>query len=122
MSERYFKDLIIVVTGVCAAGKTALIENLRKLGFDARHVAQEHSSAPQLWKHSNPDFLVVLNCSYETAKRRRDISWTKERIDNQRKCLEDAISACDVYLNTDELSKDEVLEIVLQKIKEKFGA
>jgi thymidylate kinase len=122
MSELYFKDLIIVVTGVCASGKSALIKNLRELGFDARHVAQEHSSAHQLWKHPNPDFLVVLDCSYDTAKKRRDIYWTKERIDNQRKCLEDAISCCDVYLNTDELSEAEVLDIVLQKIKEKFGA
>jgi len=121
MVEDYFRDLTIVVTGVCTAGKSTLIESLKKHGLDARHVAQEHSCVPQLWKHSNPDFLVVLDCSYEAAQKRRDISWTRERIDGQRKCLADAIANCDLYLNTDNLSEDEVSELVLQGIREKFG-
>ena len=61
----------IVVVGVCASGKTTLVEGLRARGYRARSVALEHSNVPRLWTYHDPDFLVVLDCSLDTIRKRR---------------------------------------------------
>lgn len=112
---------VIGITGVCCSGKTVLAEELRKLGYEAKEIAQEHSSVPGLWEQVQVDFLVVLDCSYETIKKRRDVAWPQERLDHQREALAGAITGCDLYLNTDGLSPDQVLNQVVKGCKEKFA-
>jgi len=57
-------DLLLAVVGPCAAGKSTLIEGLRQHGYQARHVAQEHSYVPEMWKLlTSPDYLIYLDVS-----------------------------------------------------------
>ena len=114
-SDKY----IIGVVGNCVAGKTTLVSGLIEQGFSAVNIAQEHSVAPQLWRRKNPDFLVCLSCTLETAKSRREIYWGQERLDDQRQRLVNARAHCDLYLPTDGKEIEEVLTIVIQAVKEK---
>lgn len=110
---------IIGVVGNCVAGKTTLVKGLIAQGFSAVNIAQEHSTAPQLWRRKNPDFLVCLSCTLETAKSRREIYWGQGRLDDQRQRLANARANCDLYLPTDGMEIEEVLATVIQSVKEK---
>ena len=58
---------LIAVVGVCAAGKSTLVQALRAEGFNARQVLQEHSYVPNMWQRiTNPDLLIYLDCTIET--------------------------------------------------------
>lgn len=113
---------LVVVTGVCASGKSTLIEGLTGLGLRARHVAQEHSEVPWLWSVDTPFFLVVLDCDYETARARRDVSWGRERLEAERRRLAGAIANADLYLKTDTMASQEVLDAVVAGIDRKLQA
>jgi len=64
----------IAVVGPCASGKTALVERLRKLGYEAHECVQEHSYVPTMWqKISRPDVLIYLDASPEERARRRHL-------------------------------------------------
>lgn len=111
---------LIGVVGPCAAGKTTLIAGLKTLGYNARHIAQEHSYTPAMWqKLSNPDLLIYLDVSYEASMKRRKLDWTQAEYDEQQRRLEHARQHADLYLNTDNLTIDQVLEKALDFIKEK---
>ena len=57
--------LIIGVVGPCAAGKTTLVAALREMGYNVRHIAQEHSYVPYMWQRlAKPDLLIYLDVSY----------------------------------------------------------
>jgi deoxyadenosine/deoxycytidine kinase len=73
------QDPLIVIVGVCASGKTTLARGLRELGYQVRTFAQEHSVSRRLWQRLDPDLLIVLECSYETIRRRKRISWGRDR-------------------------------------------
>ncbi len=115
------REPIVAIVGVCAAGKTTLASGLRQTGVQAYSVPQEHSCVKRLWKHLHPDanILVMLDARWETVRRRRpDISYGPERLDEQRRRLACARAECDLYLPTDELSIEEVRERVLTFIAE----
>ncbi|MBS4029991.1 MAG: hypothetical protein KGZ63_00990 [Clostridiales bacterium] len=107
------------VVGNCVAGKTTLVKGLIAQGLSAVNIAQEHSTAPQLWRRKNPDFLVCLSCTLETARSRREIYWGQERLDDQRQRLANARAHCELYLPTDGMEIEEVLATVIQAVKEK---
>ncbi len=107
----------IAVMGVCTSGKSTLVNNLRQRGYDAFSVPQEHSYIARLWKAHNPDFLVVLDCSYPTAASRRKVSWGPERLLHQRERLKMAIAECDLYIPTDDYSPEEVTEMVMRAVE-----
>lgn len=116
MDSKREKPLIGIV-GVCASGKTTLISKLNKLGYSCRHIAQEHSYVKTMWKQlTNPDILVYLHVSYPESIRRRNLNWTLSEYDEQIKRLSDARENADVFVNTDQLSPEEVLEIIVAKI------
>ncbi len=105
----------IGIVGPCAAGKTTLVNGLRQHGYEARHVAQEHSYVADMWKRiSNPDILIYLDVSYPLTLRRRKMEWTEREYDEQIHRLRHAREHTDLYLLTDQLSPDEVLEQVLR--------
>ncbi len=106
----------ICVAGVCTAGKTTLVNTLRKLGYQAYHVAQEHSYVARMWALRRPDFLVVLDCSYETSLKRRAVPWGVAYMEEQRRRLEDARVHCDLYLNTDDMGPGEVVDAVVAAV------
>ncbi|SHJ72659.1 hypothetical protein SAMN02745227_00580 [Anaerobranca californiensis DSM 14826] len=113
------KNLKIAVVGNCAAGKTTLVKGLNERGYlKAYNVPQEHSVVKKLWQRYNPDILIYLQCSLEVAKRRRPtISWGEERLIQQRSKLEDAFLNKDIFIDTDNLSIEEVLEIAIKGIE-----
>ena len=110
---------LIGVVGNCASGKTTLVKGLTDRGFRAVNIAQEHSTAPRLWQRKNPDFLVCLSCTLESARRRRQIFWGQERLDDQWQRLAHARAHCDVYLPTDDLTINDVLETVINECDKK---
>ena len=103
-----------MVVGPCAAGKTTLVGNLRRLGYNIHSCAQEHSSVPELWKkRCRADVLVHLDAELETiAQRQNRTDWTAARLDAQRRRLADARQHCDLYLRTDELTREQVAAAV----------
>lgn len=110
----------IAVTGVCASGKTTLAGGLTRLGYVAYSVPQEHSFVKRLWEKQHPDvnILVLLDAKHETTKRRRpDISYGPERLEEQRTRLALAREACHLYLPTDDLSIEGVLQTVVDWVE-----
>lgn len=107
----------IVVVGPCASGKTTLVGRLQALGLDAHNVAQEHSGIRTFWRKKQPDVLVMLEASLAVIRRRRTVPWGEERLAVQRERLEDARTHADLFIQTDELSREEVVERVRQYIE-----
>lgn len=105
----------VTVVGVCAAGKTALVEGLRVRGYDARHCIQEHSHVADMWQRiSQPEVLVYLDVSLEVIRQRRpDDDFDEEYIREQRHRLAHARQHCQIYVSTDALSIEGVLSRVV---------
>lgn len=106
--------------GVCAAGKSTLVEGLKQRGLRAVTVPQEHSVVRRLWSRLHPEsnILVMLDARFETTKQRRpSISYGPDRLEEQRRRLADARAACDLFLPTDDLSIEQVLETVLDWVE-----
>ena len=109
---------LIGIVGPCGSGKTTLTEALDSLGYPARHIAQEHSYVKDMWKRiTNPDLLVFLQVSYAVSQQRRSMNWTEAEYNEQQRRLSHARERADLYLDTDSLSIEEVLEQVLAFIK-----
>jgi hypothetical protein len=104
----------VAVVGPCASGKSTLVCGLRRHGYLAREVAQEHSVVPDLWRRrglAGP--LVFLDVSPHVACDRRGLAvpprWWRAiatRLDTARR-------SADVYVCTDALSVEQVLVQVL---------
>ena len=110
----------IVIVGPCAAGKTTLVHGLWAQGFaKARVVAQEHSGVSDLWKtRGQPDVLIYLDAKLDTiAVRQQRSDWTTDYLTEQQRRLQSARAGCDVYLPTDDLTIEEVLEQVVHYLK-----
>ena len=106
----------IVVVGPCASGKTTLVTRLRELGLDAHNVAQEHSGVRGLWRRKNPDVVVMLEATLPVIRQRRTVPWGEERLIVQRERLADARAHADLFIQTDELTREEVVQRVLDFI------
>jgi shikimate kinase len=109
--------LHIVIVGPCASGKTTLVRGLWALGFrGARVVAQEHSGVIDLWKRrGQPDVLIYLDARLTTiAARQQRADWTPEYLSEQLRRLKSAWTACDLYLPTDDLTPQEVLDRIVK--------
>ncbi len=104
----------IGVVGPCAAGKSTLIASLKKHGYEVRHIAQEHSYVPSMWRRiSNPDILIFLDVSYELSTHRRRLNWTEAEYAEQHHRLRDARQHADLYIDTNPLTPEQVLKRVL---------
>ena len=111
MSE---EKILIGIVGPCKAGKTTLVRNLEKHGYQARQIAQEHSFVPVMWQRiTNPDFLVYLDVTYPLTVERGRLNWTGADYQKQLDRLQHAREHADLYIETDPLSSDEVLRYVL---------
>ena len=110
-------QLKIGVVGPCGAGKSTLVKGLSQHGFIARHIAQEHSYVPTMWKRIvNPDILIYLDASFPVSTSRRKLDWTPEDYNEQLVRLHHAREHADLYINTDLLTPQQILEQVLQYI------
>ncbi|MBE0408723.1 MAG: hypothetical protein IBX69_03210 [Anaerolineales bacterium] len=112
------KNLKIGIVGPCSSGKTTLINGLSKHGYSARHIAQEHSYVPDMWKRiAAPDILIYLDVSYSTSMLRRPLNLSEEEFEEQNRRLSHAKKDANYYLHTDLLSVQEVLESVTDYLK-----
>ena len=107
----------VVIVGHCAAGKSTLVEGLRRDGIDAVTAAQEHSAIPELWKHSGPDLLIYLDVDLETVRRRRGATWSAAIYDAQEERLRFARSSADLVINTAAASADEAVDRARQYVQ-----
>jgi thymidylate kinase len=108
------KTVRIAVVGPCSAGKSLLVEELCRLGYEARQPAQEHSYVADMWRRlTQPDFLIYLDVDYEAARVRRPTTTTPQRLLEQEERLNHARQHCDFYLDTSKLTIDEVKTAVL---------
>ncbi|HOG48776.1 MAG TPA: hypothetical protein PLJ35_07955 [Anaerolineae bacterium] len=107
-------DESIVIVGVCGAGKSTLARGLQALGFPARVCAQEHSYVPALWRRrGRPRVLVYLEASLAVVRRRRGVPWEEHVLATQRERLALAREHCDLCVDTDPLSIDQVRQQVV---------
>lgn len=109
-------EFVIGVVGNCASGKTTLVQGLSRQGWRAVNIPQEHSVSPRFWRRLQVDYLVSLSCTLATAKSRRRIPWGQERLDAQAEKLNDARQHCQLHLDTDHLTIEQVLQVVLAQV------
>ncbi len=108
------KQVLIGVVGPCGSGKSTLKSGLERLGYQVRHIAQEHSHVSDMWQRiANPDILIFLDASFPVATARRKLNWREVDYTEQQKRLEHARKHADFVLLTDELSIKEVLAKVI---------
>lgn len=112
------RGLLIGVVGPCGAGKSTLIAGLTRYGYVCRHIAQEHSYVPDMWRRiTNPDILIFLDASYETTRRRRALNWTEDEYQEQQRRLAHARAHADLIIETDALGIEEVLQRALDFLR-----
>ncbi len=112
------KDPLIGIVGVCASGKSTLIKALTAQGYRCRHIAQEHSYVPDMWKRlSNPDILVFLEVSYEKTLERKKLNWTRGEYETQLNRLQHAFHHADIVINTESLDPRQVMDRVTAEIE-----
>ncbi len=103
--------MLVGVVGACGAGKSSLVAGLQIQGYKCRHIAQEHSYVPDMWKRiTDPDVLIYLEVSYENTVIRRKLDWTADEYTEQLRRLRHARSNADLVIDTNPLNKEQVLE------------
>lgn len=112
----------IAIVGPCASGKSTLADQLQQVGYQARQIVQEHSYVPDMWQVvSGPDLLIFLDASFSTCSRRKSLNWRETDYHEQLQRLRHAREHCDIYIQTDSLGPNEVLEIALREIHRYAG-
>jgi deoxyadenosine/deoxycytidine kinase len=106
---------LIGIVGPCGSGKSTLASRLASHGVRCRAIAQEHSYVPAMWQRiTKPDLLVFLDASYETCTRRRQLTWEAREYEEQLRRLDHASTHADLHVETDRLTPDEVVQVVLE--------
>ncbi|MBW8009993.1 MAG: hypothetical protein FVQ83_01960 [Chloroflexi bacterium] len=107
-------DPLVGIVGPSKSGKSTLKKGLEANGYRVRHIAQEHSFAPSMWKLiSNPDVLIFLDVAYPQTLERGQPSWTQEEYNEEIQRLEHAREHANLYINTNEVTSDETLAAAL---------
>ncbi|MGD2251893.1 MAG: hypothetical protein PVF70_03145 [Anaerolineales bacterium] len=110
-------SLRIAIVGPCGAGKSSLASELQARGLHARQIAQEHSYVPTMWqKLTKPDVLIYLQASFECCNRRKPLDWGPADHAEQLKRLAHARQHCDLLVQTDDLTPQQVAAQVLQAL------
>ena len=110
---------LIGIVGVCASGKSTLINELQRMGYSCRHIAQEHSYVPNMWQRlTNPDVLIYLSASYETTLSRRNLNWSFREYQIQLDRLNHARQSAHIMIETDQLSVTEVVQTAIVHINQ----
>ena len=108
---------IIGIVGVCASGKSTLINGLSRLGYSCRHIAQEHSYVQNMWKRvTNPDILIYLETSYSSTIRRKNLNWTENEYNEQIQRLSNAKAEAQIIINTDLFTPEKLIEYTVEQL------
>jgi hypothetical protein len=109
--------LRVAVVGTCASGKSSVVSELRRRGYDAWAVAQEHSIIHELWRHQHPDRVVYLQTSLDAIRRRRNAPrWPEWIYTVQLQRLENARSNADLIVDTDALDLPGVVQQIVSAL------
>lgn len=110
----------IAVVGPCGSGKSTLARQLRARGYRVREPAQEHSGVPDMWRRlADPDVLVYLDAELSTIAQRRRIQWGQDYLDELNRRLWHAREHAHLYLPTDRLTPEQILNRVEQFLQER---
>ncbi len=109
----------VAVLGTCASGKSTVVGELRRRGFDAYAVSQEHSIVRNLWDHANPDVVVLLETDYWTICQRRGQDWPRWLYDLQLERLVEVKNHADVIVSTSNASVEQTVATILSAINVK---
>lgn len=106
---------LIKVVGVSGSGKSTLVRGLRRAGYHARPISQEHSNVPTLWQQfEQATLLIYLNVSLEGQRTRRpDVTWSQTARQDEVRRLMHAWEHADLRIDTTHLSPASVLEVAL---------
>lgn len=108
----------IGIVGPCASGKSTLADLLAQEGFQAHQIVQEHSYVADMWwVLGKPDLLIFLDASFTTCSRRKALDWQEGDYQEQRRRLAHARQHCDLYIDTDALTAEQVLQITLRSLQ-----
>ena len=111
--------LKIGLVGVCGSGKTTLTNRLKSYHFNVRQIAQEHSYVPDMWQRlAKPDVLIFLKVSYPVTKQRKSFNWSEKEYQEQIHRLRHANEYADLHIDTNDLTPEEVRDIVLAYLKQ----
>ncbi|HAI21501.1 MAG TPA: hypothetical protein DCM14_06385 [Clostridiales bacterium UBA8153] len=102
---------LVGVVGVCAVGKSTLVQALRSAGYSVIEIPQEHSELPYLWVRHHPAFLVYLDVSDDVAQQRRKYL-TPDRLAQERQLLAFARENAQLTLDVDGLAPQQILASV----------
>ena len=106
-------ETLIGVVGPCGAGKSSLVAGLKSQGYHIKHIGQEHSYVPDMWRRlTNPDLLIYLDVSYENTILRRKLDWSYEEYSEQLRRLHHARQYADLYLDTNSMTTIDVIQVV----------
>ncbi len=109
-------SLLVGIVGPCSSGKSTLARALRDRGYTVKEIMQEHCAAPAMWRLlTNPDVLIYLDVHPDVAAQRERLDqpsswWAEER----EVRLRHARQHCDVYIETSNLSPEEVFRQALE--------
>lgn len=119
MPDNLGKRDLIGVVGPCSAGKTTLISKLQNIGYQCRHIAQEHSYVRDMWQRIvDPQILIFLDVSYEISMKRKQLNMNSREFDEQLARLEHARQYANIYIQTDQLTPGEVFEMILSRLED----
>ena len=109
---------LIGVVGPCGSGKSTLIAGLERSGYRCRHIAQEHSYVPAMWQIiSKPDILIYLDASFLVSTARAELDWQEKDHQEQLRRLAHARQHAHLYIDTDALTPQQVLEQALNYLQ-----
>ena len=119
MDEPPSSTPLIGVVGPCGAGKSTLVAGLEKHGYACRHIAQEHSYVPDMWQLiTQPDILIYLDATFAVSTARAKLNWLEKDYTEQLKRLAHAREHANLFIETDELTPDDVLQKALIFLKD----
>jgi hypothetical protein len=110
---------LVKVVGLSGSGKSTLVQGLRRAGYAARPVSQEHSSVPDLWRQfDRPAVLIHLGLNLaEQMRRRPDVVWTAEALAIEELRLAHAREHADLRIDTSALTAGQVLALALAYLR-----
>jgi cytidylate kinase len=110
---------LIGVVGPCGSGKSTLIAGLERSGYRCRHIAQEHSYVPAMWQIlTRPDVLIYLDASFPVSTARLNLDWQEKDHQEQLRRLAHARQHAHLYIDTDTLTPQQVLEKALDYLQD----
>ncbi|MCB2179877.1 hypothetical protein KQH54_02005 [bacterium] len=113
---------IVGLVGPCKSGKTLLKRGLTDQGYRIKHIAQEHSFAPEMWKRiANPDILIYLDVSFPVTLERSSLHWHQSEYEEQLRRLSNAREHADLVIHTDSLTPQQVLAKALEFLETLSG-